>query len=130
MSLKQQLDVVVKPANDRIEKLILTQENLIVRLANIGSFDVSTNADKPAASSVVVANGVEIYVVLEGLVDLDAERARLQKELDAAVKDAQKFEKKLSNPGFLNNAKPEIIEKDKAKLAKLQEDISRLKSQL
>ena len=48
-------------------------------------------AAKPNQSSVVVANGVEIYIVLEGLVDFDAEKKRLTKELDALKKDEAKF---------------------------------------
>ena len=77
-----------------------------------------------------LAEGVEVYILLSGLVDFDAERARLEKEIATLEKDFVKFDKKLSNPGFLSKAKPEIIEKDKARLADITDRLSHLKEQL
>lgn len=129
ISPKTDLSVIIKPANDNLVSLINSQAELIKKLANIADFNVDSSAVKPESSSVVVGD-LEIFVILDGLVDFEAEKARLQKELDAAKKDEAMFSKKLSNPGFLNNAKPEIIAKDKAKLAAIQENISRLSSQI
>ena len=50
--------------------------------------------------------------------------------MDALKKEEAMFSKKLSNPGFLKNAKPEVVEKDKSKLANIQENISRLQFQI
>ena len=130
ISPKQELEVVVKPKDNKLADLISSQVDLIKRLANTSELSVDEKAAKPNQSSVVVANGVEIYIVLEGLVDFDAERKRLTKELDALKKDEAMFSKKLSNPGFLQNAKPEVVEKDKGKLAKIQENISLLEAQI
>ena len=99
-------------------------------MGNTASLLIDSEAQKPAESSVVLASGLEVYLVLSGYVDFDAERVRLQKEMDKLAKDAQKFEKKLSNPGFLAKAAPEIIEKDKAKLADLQDQLARIAAQL
>lgn len=68
--------------------------------------------------------------MLAGHVDFDAERARLARERDGVAKDVAKFEKKLSNPGFLAKAAPEIVEKDKAKLADLTDKLARIEAQL
>ena len=130
LSRKQALDVVVKPADTQTGNMISAQSELINRLANISALSVDVNVQKPESSSVVVVNNIEIYIILEGFVDLEAEKARLTKELQALEKDEQMFSKKLSNPGFLQNAKPEVIEKDKAKLAKIQESISLLNTQI
>ena len=130
ISPKQALDVVVKPKDDKLVNLISAQENLIAKLANTSEFSVDKAAKKPEQSSVVVANNLEIYIILKGLVDFEAEKARLTKEMDVLSKDEAMFSKKLSNPGFLKNAKPEVVEKDKAKLAKIQENLERLKSQI
>ena len=130
ISPKQELEVVVKPKDNKLADLISSQVDLIKRLANTSELSVDAKAAKPNQSSVVVANGVEIYIVLEGLVDFDAERKRLTKELDVLKKDEAMFSKKLSNPGFLQNAKPEVVEKDKGKLAKIQENISLLETQI
>lgn len=130
ISPKQALDVIVKPKDKKIGELISSQVDLIKRLANTSEFSVDEKAAKPKSASVVVANGAEIYILLEGLVDFEAEKERLSKELDALKKDEAMFSKKLSNPGFLKNAKPEIVEKDKEKLAKIQDNLSRLENQI
>ena len=130
ISPKQALDVIVKPKDKKVGELISSQVDLIKRLANTSEFSVDEKAAKPKSASVVVANGAEIYILLEGLVDFEAEKKRLSKELDALKKDEAMFSKKLSNPGFLKNAKPEIVEKDKEKLAKIQDNLSRLENQI
>ena len=99
-------------------------------MANLLNLEVGADVVKPAESSVALSSGLEIYVPLSGLVDFDAERARLHKELKGLESDVIKFSKKLSNPGFLAKAAQEIIEKDRARLADLEAKLSRVKSQL
>ena len=81
----------------------------------------------------VLGAGLEAYVGLAGLVDLDAERARLVKEQKKLAADVQKLGRKLENPGYLAKAAPDIIEKDRAKhdeacalLARVEEQLSEL----
>ena len=78
----------------------------------------------------MLANGAELFVVLSGLVDFNAERARLEKEIAKFEKDHLKYSKKLSNPGFLANAAPEVIERDKAKVADMEERLRQMRAQL
>ena len=99
-------------------------------MGNLESLLVGVDVEKPAESSVTLASGLEIFVILTGLVDFDAERARLKKELKGLEGDVAKFSKKLSNPGFLAKAAPEIIEKDRAKLTDLSDKLERVKEQL
>ena len=130
ISPKQALTVTVKAEGAAAEDLFKTQQDLIVALANIEVASVSEAAEKPAESTVVLVDGAEVFVALAGLVDFAAERARIEKEIATLEKDHAKFSKKLSNPGFLSKAKPEIIEKDKAKLADLSDRLERLGAQL
>ena len=129
LSPKQELAVVVKAAAADAA-LLEAQRGLVESMANTASFAVAEDAAKPESSAVVLASGMEVYVVLAGLVDFDAERARLQKEREKLAKDEQKLAKKLSNPGFLAKAAPEIIEKDRAHHAELAEKIERIDGQL
>ena len=85
---------------------------------------------KPAHSAITVAAGLEIYIPLEGLVDLQAEAERLEKEREKVTGELTKLEKKLSNEGFLAKAAPEIIEKDRARAAELRDALTVLESQL
>ncbi|MDD7431441.1 MAG: valine--tRNA ligase [Coriobacteriaceae bacterium] len=130
ISPKQTMKVAVKCASAEEAQLIEAQRNLVVSMGNLESLLVGVDVEKPAESSVTLASGLEIFVILTGLVDFDAERARLKKELKGLEGDVAKFSKKLSNPGFLAKAAPEIIEKDRAKLADLSDKLERVKEQL
>ena len=84
----------------------------------------------PAQSAATLVSGCEVYCALSGLVDFEAERARLSKELDKLEKEAAKLDKKLSNPGYLAKAKPEIVEKDRAKHAEAAAKADLVRTQL
>jgi len=114
ISPKKGLEVLVKAEGADADALA-EQAGLIEGLANLDSFTVGPDVVKPAESSVSLVSGAEVYAVLSGLVDFDAERTRLAKQQKDLEKDVAKLEKKLSNPGYLAKAKPEIIEKDRAK---------------
>ena len=83
LSPKAELDVVVRAGAEDIEKLE-SLRSTIEPLANTASLVMGTDVEKPAASIAVVDSGVEVFVVLEGKVDLSAEKARLEKEIAAA----------------------------------------------
>ena len=130
ISPRKELSVAVKPANEDMLALFGKQQDLICALANIEIASIDVALGKPDESIMCLAEGIELYVVLTGLVDFAAERKRLEKEIATLEKDFAKFDKKLSNPGFLSKAKPEIIEKDRAKLADISDRLAHLKSQL
>ena len=113
ISPKTKLEMTVKAQSAEAVQLFEEQQNLIVALGNVEVVAVSETAEKPAESTMRLADDVEIYVALSGLVDFAAEQARIEKELGKLEKDRVKFDKKLSNPGFLSKAAPEIIEKDR-----------------
>ena len=62
-----------------------------------------------------VVNGVEIYLPLKGLIDVEKETARLNKELENLNKEVKRLEGKLSNPGFLAKAPEAVVAKEKEK---------------
>ena len=130
ISPKTKLDMVVKAQSSVAADLFNEQQDLIVALGNVTVLEVSETAEKPAESTMRLADDVEVYVILSGLVDFVAEQARLEKELGKLEKDRVKFDKKLSNPGFLAKAAPEIIEKDRAKLADITDRMDRLHAEL
>ena len=130
ISPKQELPVVLRAGfeNARVLEGLKSQ---IVSMARASELSiVPSDAQKPAESACIVAHGCEVYCVLTGLIDFEAERARLTKERTTLQKDEAKFAKKLSNPGFLAKAAPEIVEKDTAKLAELRDKLARVEEQL
>ncbi len=72
---------------------------------------------RPPMSATTVEAGFEIVVPLEGVVDFEAERQRIRKELAKVEKDIAFFRGKLGNPNFVQNAKPDVVEETRAKLA-------------
>ena len=129
ISPKTELSVAVKADAHDVE-LLDAQRRLLIDMANLGELTIAADAVKPAESSIALAAGLEVYIVLSGLVDFEAERVRLEKERAKVSADAAKLEKKLSNPGFLAKAAPEIVEKDRAKCAELTDMLARIDEQL
>ncbi|MDR1412957.1 MAG: valine--tRNA ligase [Actinomycetes bacterium] len=130
LSPKEPLTAVVKVAAADDEAVLCELAEQIKALATVSRLTVGRDSSRPSHAAVTVAAGLEIYVPLEGLVDFATEAKRLTKTRDKQATDLAKLEKKLSNPGFLEKAAPEVIEKDRARAAELAEAVSALDVQL
>jgi valyl-tRNA synthetase len=84
----------------------------------------------PQSAKSIVGSDVEVVVPLAGLIDVGAERARLQKEVAKADKDISFVSKKLSNDNFVANAPEAVVEKERARLAEETERRNRLQAAL
>ena len=71
--------------------------------------------ETPDKAMTSIVTGAEIILPLEGLINLDEEIARLQKEWDKLNKEVERVQKKLSNEGFMKKAPEKVIEEEKAK---------------
>lgn len=77
-----------------------------------------TFGEAPAGPAMQVIAGADTFIIpLEGIIDIAAEKARLEKALAASQKEAKSLEGRLSNPAFAEKAKPEAVEKARADLA-------------
>jgi valyl-tRNA synthetase len=85
--------------------------------------------EQPKDSIVLVVSGIEIYLPLAGLVDMDEERTRLEKELAEAESQVTRLEKLLNSP-FAEKAPEQVVQNEREKLASFQETAEKLKSQL
>ncbi|GBD87743.1 valine--tRNA ligase [bacterium BMS3Abin03] len=103
------------------------QIEYIKKLARVKKITVDDNLEKPKASVSTVLKDCEIYIPLEGLIDLDVERQRIEKEIKRLEGSLTGIEKKLSNDKFVNNAPPEVVEKERAKQKDWKESIVKLK---
>jgi valyl-tRNA synthetase len=108
-------------------EVALHQVDYIKKLAKVESLTVDKNLAKPKASTSAVLTDCEIFIPLEGLIDLDKERERLQMEITRFENSLIGINKKLSNEKFLQNAAPEVVEKEKTKQKDWQENIRKLK---
>jgi valyl-tRNA synthetase len=111
---------------------VLNREAALIRtLAAVESFSAGPDTAKPAGSAteVITVEGVgeaQVYVPLGGLIDVAAERDRLSKDREKTAAALAGAEAKLSNEGFTARAKPEVIEKEKARRNELKAKIDAL----
>ena len=87
---------------------------------------LSTKGDIPENSINVIKEGIELYIPLEGLIDFEEERNRLNSEKERLEKEVARCEKMLSNPGFVNKAPQTKIDEEKAKLEKYKEMLAKV----
>ena len=78
----------------------------------------------------VVQDGVEAYLPLSELIDVEKERQRLQKQSEKLEKEIQKLSGRLQSKGFVDKAPPAVVDKAKAELAELEDQASKVKSSL
>ncbi len=87
-------------------------------------------AAKPENAVAVMAGGMECYLPLAGMVDLEAERTRLAKEIEAVGAEAERARGRLANPSYVDKAPAAIVEKDRTRLAELNDRLTRLQERL
>ncbi len=98
------------------------------RLARLSSISFSA---PPAGAAMQIGVGEDtLAILLEGVVDIDAERARLKKALEASTKEVKSLEGRLGNANFVERAKPEAVEKAKADHAHHSAEVERLEAAL
>ena len=93
-------------------------------MARVESVELASDAPKNALQTVV--DGVTYAIPLEGLIDLGAERARLEKEIGKAQAEIEKIDKKLSNPAFTDKAPEKVVNLQKERRAAYADEVAKL----
>jgi valyl-tRNA synthetase len=96
------------------------------RLESINWLDADETAPE---SAIALVGEMKILIPMAGLIDKEAELARLDKEIQKIVKELPRIEGKLSNPAFIDKAPADVIDKEKAKLADLRSSLNNLEEQ-
>jgi valyl-tRNA synthetase len=94
------------------------------------SVAVDPRAARPSLSAHAVAGGVDVFVHLQGVVDVAAERARLQKEIEKARKETAFLEGKLGRPNFVERAPADVVARDRERLAEQGQLLTKLTASL
>ena len=122
----RRVPVVVRGAPEQLE-LVERLRDQILPLARIETLNVSRDGSRPAVAASAVVAGAEVFLPLEGLIDVDEERARLAKEAAKLLDDLEGVKKKLRNQDFLRKARPDVVEREHTRLAQLEETLEKLK---
>ena len=117
------------PAPSALAKSVVeANAGAIERLARLTAIHF---AEAPAGAAMQIAAGEDALVIpLEGVIDIEAEKTRLSKALEASAKEAKSLEGRLSNANFVERAKPEAVEKARADHAHHVAEVARLEAAL
>jgi len=121
----KKIDVTIK-----IDSLNENISSYIKSLAKIENLTFSKNLIKPKLSASAIVDGIELFAPLEGIIDIQAERKRLIKEIEKLEAALIPLQKKLSNRQFVENAPADIVLKEKEKETLWKENLAKLKEAL
>ena len=114
-----------------LKETVKDSEPWLLKLGFGSEIQVKDNKEEiPQNAMAVLANGVELYMPFEELVDIVEEKERLQKEKERLQSEIQRATKMLSNPGFVNKAPAEKIQEEKDKKAKYEDMLVLVESRL
>ncbi|MBY4797929.1 valine--tRNA ligase [Collinsella sp. AGMB00827] len=127
LSPREKLSVVVRMDAKDVERF----STLGTFAESLACAELSFGSDlvKPAASIAVVEAGIEVFCVLAGKVDLQAERARIEREIAKVERDLASAKKTLENKGFLAKAAPDVVLKKRERAEELADQLEALKRQ-
>jgi valyl-tRNA synthetase len=107
-------------------KLLGQHRSYIMSLANVSEMIIDENMVRPGLSATAVLDEMEIYIPLEGLIDIEVERARLARDWKKIQEEMVRLEAKLARGDFLEKAPEDVIEKEQAKHQGLRERAGKL----
>ena len=123
------LPVLLQNASDSDKTMLERNHHYIDFLARTESITVlDKNEDVPESATALVGE-MKILIPMAGLIDKDAEIARLKKEIDKKQNDVGRIEAKLSNPNFVERAPEAVVQKERDKIEELQIALNSLKEQ-
>lgn len=122
-----EIEITVNVAEASHKELFNAYQNYFSKLAKVTTMNININGEKVAGAIAAVVRNIEIYLPLSGLVDLEKEQAKLEKQIGKLEKELSGIERKLSNDKFIQNAKPEIVEKEKDKFTEVKSKLDTIK---
>ncbi|NIP22439.1 MAG: valine--tRNA ligase [Phycisphaerae bacterium] len=108
---------VSAPGAESVAKDLNENKELIIQLAGLAETEIAIDITKPKNAAAAIHEDMQVYV--HDVIDVEAERKRLQKKKQQVEKAKKATEAKLANKDFVNKAKPEVVEKAREKLAEL-----------
>src|SRR5690554_3706623 len=129
ISMAKRIDVVLAHASAEDRRRLAEFEPLIAKLAKLESVRVLADGESEPLAAIALVGEMRVLVPMAGLIDKDAELARLDKEIGRLQGEVQRVGGKLGNPSFVDKAPPAVIEKERAKLAEAEQALVKLTEQ-
>lgn len=125
-----QINAVFNVPGNADESIAKDSRDYIKRLAKLENISFEKDAKRPQNSALAVAGGFEIFLPLEGLIDIEKEKARLAKEITLARQEVERTNAKLQNENFVKRAPESEIEKIKTRLNEASTKIEKITESL
>lgn len=137
LNIRPSIKANIKTLSKEVEEVLKTNLSAMMKLTRCSEINIGGDVEQIKGSAVSVRNQMEIYVPIEGLLDIDSEIKRLTKELNKSDDSIAFLNKKLLNEDFLRNAPKDIVEKERNKFndliqkrKKIEENLKLLKTVL
>ncbi|MDO9163481.1 MAG: valine--tRNA ligase, partial [Methylococcaceae bacterium] len=123
------LPVLLQNGSDADQKNLSQSLSYLQKLGRLESITWLNPDDTTPESAIALVGELKILIPMAGLIDKEAELARLAKEIQKIANDLPRVEGKLNNPAFVDKAPPEVIDKERAKLAEMRSLLNNLEQQ-
>lgn len=124
------LNLIIRAKDDASASMLNSNIVIISKLQKLSEITVSKNAEKTGLCASAMVSGNEIFIPLEGMIDLDKERDRIIKEIQRLEGFRQSVESKLANENFVSRAPADVVENEKNKARDASENLEKLHTQL
>ena len=117
----RKLRVVISAPDEALAAVLNEGRDYIVNLGNLGTLTAGVNLNEPKGSAVGIVGAARVFVLMEGMIDVAAEKARLDKEMNKVARDLSVVSQKLANREFMDKAAEAVIKKEEQKYQDLRE---------
>ena len=126
----ESIKIIINDASNTDSRRLESLGSFILNLASVESITQKDTSDDIPKSAFALLNQMKIYIPLEGLVDIEEEKARLEKKLAKLNQELKSVQDRLSNDTFVEKAPTEVVEELKGKLKSLMSDQTRIEEQI
>ena len=126
----ESIKIIINDASNTDSRRLESLGSFILNLASVESITQKDTSDDIPKSAFALLNQMKIYIPLEGLVDIEEEKARLEKKLVKLNQELKSVQDRLSNNTFVEKAPTEVVEELKGKLKSLMSDQARIEEQI
>jgi valyl-tRNA synthetase len=124
------LPVILENASESDQRRAAEQVSLLERVGRVESVTLLADGEEPPAAATALLDETRLLVPMKGMIDVDAERKRLGRQMDKVQADLSRARGKLDNPNFVNNAPADVVTQEKQRAADFERQVAQLSEQL
>ncbi len=126
----KEIGIIISFSERAKTEIVQKYQSYFLRLARVTTIEQLTNGQKPKQAASAVVQGGEVFIPLEGIIDLDAERERIEKEIAHNQKMFDSIQSKLADDRFVTKAPKPVVDKEREKLEHFRTSLEKLKKNL